>query len=406
MTASRRRLWIVTEPYYPEQTSTGYFLTGVAKCLARGREVGVICSMRAPSGGGDDPARREVHDGVTIHRAGPRLGKPRNLVLRSLAHAWMAVAIGWRALRLVGAGDEILVVTNPPFLPFIARAVARLRRAHLDLLVHDVYPEVLVVAGVIRGSGVVFRLLDVMTGRLYRGCRRIIALSEGMREVVTAKLAGAAVPVHVIPNWGDVERIRPKRREEVSLLRRLGLVDKFVVQYSGNIGRTHGVEQLLEVARLLGDSDPEVVFLVIGEGPRRAHSQEVAARLGLRNVRFLDRQPSGDFADSINACDLAVITLRAGMKGVSVPSRLYNLLAAGRPLLVIADPGCEPARVVERERLGWVVPPERPELGRDAIHAARRSPKVLAEMSQRARALAVREYAYDVVCERFGTLYW
>jgi glycosyltransferase involved in cell wall biosynthesis len=122
-------------------------------------------------------------------------------------------------------------------------------------------------------------------------------------------------------------------------------------------------------------------------------------------VRFLDRQPDDKFADSINACDVAVVMLQEGMGGISVPSRLYNLLAAGRPLLVVADADTEPARVVREESLGWEVRPRDAQGVCDAIAEARRSPQALAEISARARSLAMTSYSYDSMCERMRRLY-
>jgi glycosyltransferase involved in cell wall biosynthesis len=226
-----------------------------------------------------------------------------------------------------------------------------------------------------------------------------------MRDVVSAKLGDSAVPIHVVPNWGDIEAIRPKRRGEVELLRELGLADRFVVQYSGNLGRTQGVELLIDVAELMRSTDEDVFFLIIGSGPTKDRLERAAAAKGLDNIRFLDRQPAEAFADSINACDLAVVMLQRGMAGLSAPSRLYNLLAAGRPLLVVAEPESQPARVVAEESLGWVVQPGDAHGAREAILAARRCVASREEMSARARSLAVDEYSYGSVCRRYTELY-
>lgn len=403
---SRQRLWIITGPYYPEQISTGYFLTGIAECLTGVRRVGVVCSMRAPRALRHTLPRRETVRGVDVHRAGPRVGYPRSLPARSLIEGWMALAMFWRALRQVRGGDEMLVVTTPPFVPFLMRLVAWLRGAELDLLVHDVYPEVLAVTGVVRNGGIAYRTIDRLTRRLVRRCRRIIVLSEGMRDLVAAKLGGHDVPIHVVPNWGDVDAIRPRPRADNRLLQELGIADRFVVQYGGNIGRTHGAELLVEAATGMRDGGgADVHFLVIGEGSRRPRLEQLAGDRGLDNIRFLDRQPDDQFTESINACDLAMIMLEKGMAGVSVPSRMYNLLAAGRPLLIVADEDTEPARLARQEALGWVVPPGDADRLCEAIREARRSPRELSEMSVRARDVAVSRYSYASICALLREIY-
>jgi len=405
MANQKRRLWVISEPYWPEQISTGYFLTGIAECLTAVRDVGVVCSMRAAEEVQRGLARRDVRNGVQIYRTGLRFGYPQNLAVRSLVELWMAAAMSWRAFRLVRRGDEMLAVTTPPLSPFLMSLVAKLRGVDFDLLIHDVYPDVLAVAGVVREGGFAYRMLQRHTLRLYRRCRRIIVLSEDMRETVRGKLGDGEVPVHVIPNWGDVDSIRPKRRDEVELLRELQLADRFVVQYSGNIGRTHGVELLVEVADRMRRTDEDVFFLIIGAGSmKESLRQQVEAR-GLANVRLLDRQPDDKFADTITACDLALVTLQQGMSGLSTPSRLYNLLAAGSPLLVIADAESKPARVVAEQALGWVVPPGDVDAACAAIREARTRGDELAAMSARARDLAEKRYSYPVVCGRLRELY-
>lgn len=404
MADEKRRLWVITEPYWPEQISTGYFLTGIAECLTEVREVGVICSMRAAEEVQRGLARRDARNGVEIYRTGLRFGYPNSLPVRFFVELWMAVAMSWRALRLVRRGDEMMAVTTPPLSPFLMSLVARLRGADFDLLIHDVYPEVLAITGVVREGGLAYRLLQRATLRVYRRCRRIVVLSGDMREVVRDKLGDDSVPVHVIPNWGDVENIRPKRRDEVELLRSLRVRDRFVVQYSGNIGRTHDIELLVDVAEQMQRAEDDVFFLIIGGGSMKASLQEQVDDRGLRNVRLLDRQPDDKFADSVSACDLAVITLQQGMGGLSAPSRLYNLLAAGLPLLVVADEESKPARVVREERLGWVVAPGDVEGTCAAIRAARDGAD-LATMSARSRRLAEESYSYPVICRRLRALF-
>lgn len=405
MANQKRRLWVISEPYWPEQISTGYFLTGIAECLTAVRDVGVVCSMRAAEEVQTGLARRERRNGVEIYRTGLRFGYPQSLVVRLFVELWMAVSMSWRAFRLVRRDDEMLAVTTPPLSPFLMSLVAKLRGADFDLLIHDVYPEVLAVAGVVPEDGFAYRVLQRKTLRLYRRCRRIIVLSEDMRETVRRKLGDDAVPVHVIPNWGDVDTIRPKPRDQVELLRELQLGDRFVVQYSGNIGRTHGVELLVEVADRMQRTDEDVFFLVIGAGSMKESLKHQVETRGLANVRLLDRQPDDKFADSITACDLAVLTLQEGMSGLSTPSRLYNFLAAGSPLLVVADAASKPARVVTERSLGWVVPPGDVDGACAAIREARDSREELAAMSARARDLAETRYSYAVVCGRLRALF-
>lgn len=354
--AASRTIWVVSELYHPETTSTGYFLTGIAEALARRWTVRVLCSQPTYSQRGVLAARHEQRNGTQITRCFSTRFSKDHLPGRLANLLTASVSMGWGVAAHARHDDIVLVVTNPPLLPFMVTLAARLRGARVVLLIHDVYPEVLVATGFARPGSVLVRTVARLTRRLYRSVDRIIVLGRDMKSLVERKLEGASRPVTIIPNWGDVVRVRPQSRDANPVLGALGLRDKFVIQFLGNIGRTHGVEMLIAAARLLAP-DPRVHFLFVGWGGRRAWLEATVARERLENVTVRPGCSDADLPDFLNAADLAVIPFLPGMSGVSVPSRLYNVLAAGKPVLAVADPDSELARVVLEERVGWVVAP-------------------------------------------------
>ena len=388
------RLWIISELYYPEVTSTGYFLTAIAEGLAQEYSVAVLCGQPTYSMRGQRAAARERRREVEIHRCLSTTFNKDVLVGRLVNAFSITIAILWHALWKVRSGDCVLVVTNPPVLPFGIRLVCAFCGVRCVLLVHDVYPDILVASGLMRRESFATRILCWLTKKLYHSVDAIIVIGRDMRELVSRRMHDAHVPIYLIPHWGDVGAIYPRARGQNELLRELGLIDKFVVQYSGNMGRSHGLEVLVEVARILRDT-PQVHFLLIGSGVKKQWLHKTATREGLDNITFLPERKHGDLPDSLNACDLAVISLIEGMCGVSVPSRMYNVLAAGKPILAISERDSELALVVSEENLGWVVSPGDVAGILDALRQAQSDPARLREMGRRARSVAERKYSYD-----------
>ena len=397
------RLWIVSELYYPEDTSTGYFLTRIAEELARSMPVSVLCGQPTYSARGTRASVREIRNGVEIRRCRATTLDKDRLLFKLVNSTTIGLSILVQALWRIRRGEKVVVVTNPPLLPFLMALACGARRAVLLLLVHDVYPEVLVATGLARRDGVLSRLLGWLTGLLYRSATRVVVLGRDMKTLAVRKRNGDEGAVVIIPHWGDVDEVAPTPRSENELLRRLGLERSFVVQYSGNMGRPHALEQLLEAARTLRDR-PDIHFLFVGMGAKRRWLERAVEQGRLQNVLILPYQPRSELRVSLNACDVAVIPFIPGMSGVSVPSRMYNVMAAGKPIIAVADEDSELAHVVREERIGWVLPADRPEGLAGTILEARADPRGLAGMGERARAAAEGHYTLGRVGQAYRSL--
>lgn len=387
------RIWIISELYYPEDTSTGYFMTGIAEGLARRYSVNVLCSQPTYSERGIRAPAAEKRNGVNIRRCSATTLDKNIVPFRIINLLTISFSLFVSALRGIARDDCVLVVTNPPLLPFLMALVCKLRSAKCLLLIHDVYPEILVVTGMIKSDSFSARLINRLTRKLYLGVERIIVLGRDMRQRVCERLAPLVNTVAIIPNWGDIAGVRPAPRKNNSLLKELKVDDKFVVQYSGNIGHTHGLEDVISSALRLKDSP--VHFLIIGSGAKQDSLSSAIKNKGLTNITLLPRVPRDKLCDSLNACDVAVISFVTGMAGISVPSRMYNIMAAGKPIIAIADENSELARVVTEERIGWIVPPGDSKRLVAVIKEASLDPSRSADMGWRARSTVETKYSYE-----------
>lgn len=397
-----RTLFVVSELYYPERVSTGLFMTGIAEGLAKTRRVVALCS-RPTYTQRDVPVRnREVRQGVEIHRCFATRFSQGGIVGRIINTFSISLAIAWRSARMVKRGDIVLSVTNPPLLPYLLACVCRWRGCIFILLVHDVYPDVLASLGLLGRRSLSYRLLERVSRRLLRSTNAVVVIGRDMRALVQARIENPAHPTFLIPNWA--EYAPPPEPTAVSDWRtRLGLDGKFVFIYAGNIGRTHGLDYILEGARQLGDR-PEFHFLIVGSGSRRPWVEQQLQCIPHPNVTLLGRLPDADFCRCLDFADVALISFVPGMSGVSVPSRIYSLMMAGKPILAFADPDSEVAQILSEENVGWCLPPGDIAGFVRAAVAARESSAELAAMGHRARQAAMHKYSYPEVAQAWKNL--
>jgi glycosyltransferase involved in cell wall biosynthesis len=397
------KILVITELYYPEQNATGHFLTGIAEGLAVKDVVHVICAQPCYNQRGIKAPKLEERNCVTILRCWSTTCDPRKIWGRLLNFATTSLSIGWRALFSIKRDDRVLVVTNPPLLPFLIRLVCCLKGAKFVLLVHDVYPDVFVPLGLMQSSHWFFRMLSCANGKLYASADRVVVLGRDMARLVEGKSKGLA-PVVVIPNWSDADVITPMPKAENALLKKLNLTDKFVVHYSGNHGRTHDLFSMIEAAKLLEDED-DVHFLFIGEGSGKAEVVALAGELELENVTFCTFVDRAELNTSLNAADVSVVAFKKGMAGISVPSRLYNLMAAGKPILGVVDDNSEVADVIREAKLGVAVSPESPRKLAEQILSLRNEGDLRVKMAENSRNEAVVKYSYDVTKLQYRDLF-
>jgi glycosyltransferase involved in cell wall biosynthesis len=400
---NRQRVWIISELYYPELTSTGYFLTGIAEGLASASDVRVLCGQPSYWARGVRAASQEMLNGVDVHRCWATRFDKNKAYCRLLNLFTISVTVFSAALFGFRRHDIAIVVTNPPLLPYLIAVACRLKNARFVLLVHDVYPEVFMRLRILDPESVFARFMNRASRRLYRSANRIIVLGRDMQDLVSRKLEHQAEKVIIATNWGDTDLLRPQPPSESRLLQRLGLQGRFVIQYCGNIGRSHGIKDLVEAAERLS-TEPDFHFLLIGWGARKKWAIQQKEKRSLQNLTILNPLPQDEFCDALNACDLAIISFSAGMAGISVPSRMYNVMAAGKPLLAVCDDESELAAVVKEERIGWVVPPDRPDLIASTLLEAKSDRGRLKSMGQRARQAAETKYTKGHVLKVYQEL--
>lgn len=393
-------LWILTEVYYPEEMSTGYYLTSIAEGLAKHRTVKVITGQPKHMSRGKRAPKRETHNGVDIFRAWGTTFDKNVFALRLVNMLTIGLSVFFRSLRCFKKGDQLLVVTAPPSLPVTTTLASLIKGASFTLLVQDSYPEILIAVGAVKPDSAFVRMVNFFNRWVYKYASKIIVMGRDMNELFARKTADLGVPIVTIPNWADLETIAPRPRSENALLKELGLENKFVCLYAGNIGHPTDVETIIECAEALRSRE-ELHFVFIGAGVKKKWLETRAAERSLRNVTILDYRPWNEQMEFLNACDIGLVALIKGMWGTAMPSRTYNIMAAGKPIIALTDKGSELAQVIDEDRIGWHIEPGDANLLRKTILRAYDLRNELTNMGERARQAALSKYSLATAVDAY-----
>lgn len=381
-------LLILCPHFAPDSAPTGEVMTSIAgELAARGHRLHVVTALpwyRHHAIEADWRGSWIRHDEERpgrITRVTPFPTDKRNLLARTFAFAGFTALAGATALASPVRPDAVLAMSPPLTLGLAGWAVARARRVPFVFNIQDVFPDVAVELGLISNPFVI-KAASRLEHFAYQHSDAVTVLSDDLRDNVVAKIGDhRAARVRVIPNFVDTKRIAPGPKDNVYRAEH-GLTGKTVVMYAGNVGFSQSLDLMLAAAAALAH-DPDIVFVINGGGSAREELQRRAA--GQPNVRFVEMQPRERLPEVLAAADVHVVPLRAGLARASVPSKLYSILAAGRPIVASVDPGTEVSSVLDRVGAGVSVPPDDAESFTKAIAQLAAAPDEAARMGAKGR---------------------
>ncbi len=366
------RILLVNQYFPPDSSASAQLVGELAEDLARHHRVVVLAGRPSYNPGAmapDPPGTRVVRAwSTTFHRVS-MLGRVANYA------SFLASSLV-RAMFLPRP-DVVVALTDPPAIGLVGLLASRRYRVPFVYVCQDIFPDVAVALGMLRNPAVV-GMWRRLNRRLQSGSARVVVIGRDMR----AKLEREGVPperITLIRNWGNGQALPAVERRRIR--RHLGWEGRTVVMHAGNLGLAQNPGVLVKAAALLRDTDVQVVFL--GDGAARPEVEALVGRLGCENVSFLPYRPTDEAQQLMGAADLHVVSLHPGLLGCVAPTKVYGILAAGRPFVAAVQPGSEPGLLVEEIGCGARVDPDDPAALAGAIR--RLADGSLDEMGSRAR---------------------
>jgi len=385
-----KRYWFISEFYYPVENATGHIITKIVDAFSQENETHIITVGNLTAG------ERNQNTRTIRVKDYPSLDKNK-FVQRFIKLTLLSIRLAVSVVRNVKKGDIVVTVTNPAPLLLLISLIKRFKKIKLVILVHDVFPDNLVVVGAIKSKSLVYRITKIFFDSAYSQADCLLTCGRDMQKTITQKVKNKE-KVLFIPNFGDTDTLYPVAKHENPILLNLGITEKTVVLFTGNIGRMQNIDNILHVAELLKD-ESSIVFLFIGDG---AFVDKIKQYTVLNNnVILLPNMSRADSLHFLNAGDIGLATLMPDIKGVGIPSKTYFYMATGKPILAVMDEDSEIASMVKEEDNGWVIRANEPiELAKMLIQI-KNNPEEIKEKGQRSLLLSKTKYSIENITGKY-----
>ncbi|WP_195947753.1 glycosyltransferase family 4 protein [Paraclostridium bifermentans] len=343
------KLLILSEFFYPDKSSTPKVLTELAEDMVEyGLDVDVITSKTSYKGENSDLKDKEKYKNINIKRVYSTEFNRNNFIGRIINYITFLIST-FVSVILKKDYDCILMVSNPPILPIIGYLVNKIRQKPYIYLVHDVYPDIAVKVGAIKEQGIMFKSMSFINKKIFRSASKVIVLGQDMKQ----NLLDKGVPsnkIEIITNWADRNKIYKISKDNKFSINN-NINKTFNIVYTGNIGRFHDIETILDSALKLKDNNM-IKFIFVGEGYKKKLIEDFTKKNNLKNIKLIGYQYGEDYNQLLNSANIFITTLDKGIEGLGVPSKTYSYLAAGKPIIAIMNLNSEIGSLVENEKLG------------------------------------------------------
>ncbi len=389
-----KKFWIVTELFYPDETSTSYILTKIANALSSKYNVNVVTGE--VSSASRISSSLNLSNQVQVARVKSIKEDKSSILKRSIRLMHLSFSICMKLLINVHKGEKVFSVTNPQPLLILLAIFKRLKKFHWTLLVHDVFPENAVAAGIISNEkGLKYRLIKKLFDFGYRSADQLIVLGRDMDDVVRSKV-GPNCEIIVIENWAEDQILEYHTNSSIDFQKKNKPI---VFQYAGNVGRVQGLQEIIELANRI--DNPSVSFQIVGDGPVKDELVKYVEDNDMRNVSFSGSFPRNQQIEILEQADISIISLGKDMYGLGVPSKTYNIMAAGKPILFIGPSNSEIDRVVNESRIGFSFNPNNKCDLEKFFNDFKIDRTELELMGERARTLVKSHYTEEIILKKF-----
>lgn len=391
-----KKILIVTEHFYPKDNSTSYYITNIAKKLSENYHVKVICNTNI-----------EKHNeldilNLSIARVKEVKLNKNNILLRIFKFLLSSIKLVIVTNQNIKNQTQVFSVTNPAFIIVFLAILKKYKKFNYTLLVYDVFPENLIAAKIFKKEAFLYKVVKRVYDWAYLKADRLIVIGRDMDEIIRKK-TNNKVPIFLIQNWCDYNQITSTHKCENIILKNLGIEDKKVFLFAGNLGRVQGIQNILKSAELV--NNPDFVLLFIGDGAMKEDIQQHIKSSKMNNVVYAGYFPMDEQNVFLNACDVAIVSLADSMYGLGVPSKSYFNMAAAKPILYIGDEKSEIARVVSENNIGWIVEDGKVEKLAKLFSNLTVNDMDYAEFGMRARNVVKKYFSQEIILSKYEELY-
>ena len=350
----KKKIIFLNRYFYPDHSATSQLLTDLAfHMAAQDQIVYVITSRQRYNNASANLDARTITRGVNIYRVWTSSFGRANLLGRAFDYFSFYLSASWTLFRLAHKGDLVVAKTDPPLISICAAYICKLRRAQLINWLQGLFPEVAGALGAGSFSDRTYHYIRKIRNSSLRQARKNVVLGDSMKKTLWANRINPS-KIKVIHNWADEIAINPVKSGDNSLRHSWGLEKKFVVGYSGNMGRTHDLDVIMSAAEKLKDNK-QIHFLFIGNGAQLKNLQLFVVDKMLENVMFQPYQERDQLAVSLSAADVHLISLKPSLEGLIMPRKFYGITAVGRPVIYLGDQIGEIASIVQEVSCGYAV---------------------------------------------------
>ncbi|MEM9446949.1 MAG: glycosyltransferase family 4 protein [Cyanobacteria bacterium P01_E01_bin.6] len=397
------RLIILNQFFTPDYAPTGQLLSELVTNLSQqGVRIRVFAGQPAYAFQSTDAPSRETHGHVSIRRSRLASLWPSRIRGKAVNGLFYCLRAALHLIRNAHHTDQILITTAPPFLPVLGYLAKMFLGMSYVCLIYDLYPDVAIQLSVIHEDHWVSRLWRWINRQVWNRADSIIVLSSSMKERVIAHCPEVSDKISIIHSWANPEVIVPRKKDENWFAHKHNLVTPFTVMYSGNMGRCHDAQTILETMQLLKD-DP-IQFVFIGGGAKRTHLIEQADALGLKNGLFLPYQDKADLPFSLTACDLSLVSVTPEAEGLVAPSKLYSALASQRPIAAICDRQSYLTSLIHDAECGATFTSGDSQGLADFIRLLHSTPAIAQQMGQSGRLYLQHHFTPDHIARQYHSV--
>jgi len=391
----KKKIWIVTELFYPEETAVAYIFTRIANHLSNKYKVCVICGPEFY----DNNKQEFVDDAgisneIEIYRTKSLNLDKNSLIQRTIKITVLSLRMGILMCKKISKGEIVLLATNPVLLLLFVRLINFYKKFRLHILVHDVFPENTIPAKIFKNDkSIIYRAIKHLFDKAYASSDHLIVIGRDMKEVISLKVNRFSKHpvISIVPNWSDPAKFSVIKREA-------GNDNKIIVQYAGNIGRNQGLLEILDAFRL--SNNKSLVLNLRGTGALYAYIENYIKSYSLDNILLNGGFSRNEENEILAKCDIGLVSLSYGMLGLGVPSKSYHLMSAGKPILFIGEPESEISQLVQEKGIGWSLDIRNQNEMIDFFNSLSLIENdTLVEMGKKSRFLAENEYNEPVILD-------